>query len=496
MIIMIKQTNEITGTIKWFSEKKGYGFISSEDIDEDIFLHHSAIQDGGGIRFYEGDRIKFTIEKQKKGLAAKNAKALVENEYLKSSENNDINDSLNKLKTKDEKTTPTMNKEESKDVAAFSELKLILELLRGVRDAGYEEPTPIQEKAIPLVLSGRDLLGCAQTGTGKTAAFALPILQRLYNKSSKKSHGKRRIKALIMAPTRELAIQIDDSFNAYGKYTGLRSTVIYGGVGQNPQVQQLKRGIDVVAATPGRLLDLMRQGHVDLSSVEVFVLDEGDRMLDMGFIPDIRRIVKKIPEQNRQTLLFSATLPRDIVNLAKSIQRNPLEINISPEKPTLEVINQAVCFVSKKKKCDLLEYLLSDPALDRVLVFMRTKRSANWVVRKLKRKGINTEPIHGNKSQTARQRALKNFRKGRTRVLVATDVAARGIDVDDISHVIQYDLPDVAETYVHRIGRTARAGSGGTAVAFCENKKRDMLREIEKLIQMRINKFTDHPFSN
>ncbi|TXT64527.1 MAG: ATP-dependent RNA helicase RhlE [Promethearchaeota archaeon] len=352
-------------------------------------------------------------------------------------------------------------------------------------------------------MNGRDLLGCAQTGTGKTAAFALPILQRLnkslQNKSDdgnmKKPRKKRKIKALVIAPTRELAIQINESFNIYGKYTRLRSTVIYGGVSQKPQVQQLKRGVDIISATPGRLLDLMRQGYVDLRFVEIFVLDEGDRMLDMGFIPDIRRIVKNIPHKNRQTLLFSATLPNEIIQLAKSIQNNPIEIKISPEKPTLDIITQAVCFVSKRKKQALLEFLLRDSAFKRVLVFMRTKRSANRIVRNLKRKGINAEPIHGDKSQSARQRALKNFRKGRTRVLIATDVAARGIDVDDITHVIQYDLPDVAKTYVHRIGRTARAGSGGTAIAFCEDQKRSMLKEIENLINMHVKVFKNHPFS-
>jgi ATP-dependent RNA helicase RhlE len=347
------------------------------------------------------------------------------------------------------------------------------------------------------VLKNRDLLGCAQTGTGKTAAFALPILQRLMkSKRTKKNNNKRQIKALIIAPTRELAIQIKDSFNTYGKYTGLRSTVIYGGVGQNPQVQQLKRGVDIVAATPGRLLDLMRQGHVDLRFVQYFVLDEGDRMLDMGFIPDIKKIVQKIPKKNRQTLLFSATLPRKIVALAKKIQHNPLEVNVSPDKPTLDLVKQAVFYISKRKKQALLEFLLDDPNFTRVLVFMRTKRNANRLSKNLNRKGINAQPIHGNKSQTARQKALKNFRKGRTRVLVATDVAARGIDVDNISHVIQHDLPNVPRTYVHRIGRTARAGSGGIAISFCEQKKYSMLKEIEQLIQRDIPVIKDHPFAN
>ncbi|MBD3255663.1 MAG: DEAD/DEAH box helicase [Candidatus Lokiarchaeota archaeon] len=506
MIIMIKQSNRVTGKIKWYSEKKGYGFISSEKLDEDVFLHRSALQNRDETCFYTGDRISFTIKKQKKGFAAMNAKKLVENEYMEQSDEEIKDIFFTNLAPSNNQVEKSVEQSKRCMDTSFKDLELMPELLRAVSDAGYVEPTPIQVQAIPPVLKGRDLLGCAQTGTGKTAAFALPILQQLKKSlkiqkdeasgKSKINQKKRRITALIIAPTRELAIQIKDSFNTYGKYTGLRSTVIYGGVGQNPQVQQLKRGVDIVAATPGRLLDLIRQGHVDLRFVEVFVLDEGDRMLDMGFIPDVRRIVEKMPRDNRQTLLFSATLPREIVKLAKSIQKNALEIKISPEKPTLDIINQVVCFISKKKKQSLLEYLLANPAFKRVLVFMRTKRSANRVVRDLTRKGINAEPIHGNKSQTARQRALKNFRKGKTRVLIATDVAARGIDVDDITHVIQYDLPDVPKTYVHRIGRTARAGAGGTAIAFCEKKNRSMLKEIEKLIQMRIRVFKNHPFAN
>ncbi|MBD3215325.1 MAG: DEAD/DEAH box helicase [Candidatus Lokiarchaeota archaeon] len=501
---MINQSNKMmTGTVKWYSEEKGYGFISSETIDEDVFLHHSAIQNNDDIRFFAGDRVTFKVKKQKKGLAAKEA------ERLKKKSIEPVNKVRNEITLRDlaktnSKGVPSKPERSRNINLSFAELDLIPELLDALRDVGYVEPTPIQAKAIPPVLEGRDLLGCAQTGTGKTAAFALPILQRLKkpiqsrtNSGNKnKTHKKRPIRALIIAPTRELAIQIKDSFVNYGKYTGLRSTVIYGGVGQNPQVQQLKRGVDIVAATPGRLLDLMRQGYVDLRYVEVFVLDEGDRMLDMGFIPDVRRIVKKIPHKNRQTLLFSATLPNEITQLAKSIQINPTEIKISPDKPTLDIITQAVCFVSKRKKQALLEFLLRDPAFKRVLVFMRTKHSANRIVRNLRRKGINAEPIHGDKSQTARQRALKNFRKGKTRVLIATDVAARGIDVDDITHVIQYDLPDVAKTYVHRIGRTARAGSGGTAIAFCEDQKRTMLKEIENLIQMHVKIFTNHPFTH
>lgn len=502
---MLNQSNRVTGTVKWYSEKKGYGFVSPESIDDDVFIHHSDIQEGDDSCFFSGDRITFTIEEQKKGLAAKNAKLLIGDEYREQSEFEGKEISLSELATANLYEEKHEKSIEGNNNITFKDLKLIPELLKAVSEAGYVDPTPIQAEAIPNILKGQDLLGCAQTGTGKTAAFALPILQQLNkcvktekgknNDKSRKNHKKRQIRALIIAPTRELAIQIDESFSTYGRYTELRSVVIYGGVGQNPQVQALKRGVDIIVATPGRLLDLMRQGHVDLRSVEVLVLDEGDRMLDMGFIPDIRQIVKKIPQNNRQTMLFSATLPRKVVELAKSIQQNPIEISISPEKPTLDIIKQVVCFISKKKKQALLEYLLEDAAFKRVLVFMRTKSSANRLVKNLERKGINTETIHGDKSQTSRQKALKNFRKGRTRVLIATDVASRGIDVDNITHVIQYDLPDIAQTYVHRIGRTARAGAEGTAITFCEKKNLSMLKEIKKLTQLPINVLKSHPFA-
>jgi ATP-dependent RNA helicase RhlE len=382
-------------------------------------------------------------------------------------------------------------------VAAFTDLDLDDNLLRAVRETGYEEPTPIQVQAIPFALAGRDVMGCAQTGTGKTAAFALPVLQRLgrahpgSNGNGKKS--KRRARALVVSPTRELAIQISDSFRTYGRHTGLNNAVIYGGVGQNTQVNAVRAGVDILVATPGRLLDLMGQGHVSLSDIEVLVLDEADRMLDMGFIHDIRRIVKAMPEK-RQTMLFSATLPREIVDLAGSILHNPVEVSVSPEQPTVEAIEQAVYFVPKTKKQALLEKLIQDSSVTRALVFTRTKHGADRVVRNLKKVGVKAEPIHGNKSQNARQQALKNFRAGKTRVLVATDVASRGIDVDDISHVIQFDLPNEPETYVHRIGRTGRAGAGGVALAFCAEGERDFLRDIERLIQTRVPVVQEHAY--
>ena len=384
----------------------------------------------------------------------------------------------------------------------FTDLDLNPELLRAIRDAGYVNPTPIQAQAIPLVLKGKDLLGCAQTGTGKTAAFALPTLQRLMNTPSKdknivknnKYKIIRKIRVLVLSPTRELAIQIANSFSMYGEYSGLKNTVIYGGVGQNPQVKKLQQGVDIIVATPGRLLDLMRQGHVNLSHVEVLILDEGDRMLDMGFINDIRSIVKMVPQKNRQTLLFSATIPREIIKFAKNILHDPIQINISPDEPTLDIIKQAAFFTSKKKKQALLEYLLADSTITKALVFTRTKHDANRVVKALQRKGIRAEAIHGNKSQSARQNALKNFRTGKKRVLVATDVASRGLDVDNISHVIQFDLPNVPETYLHRIGRTARAGAGGTAFTFCEVSQRNQLKKIEQLIRMRVKIIKNHPY--
>lgn len=484
---MLKNTSRMTGTIKWFDEQKGFGFITPDDSSEDVFLHRSALHSDENDEIYSGDRITFIIQEQEKGPAAQDVKVINEEIDIPQFEKKPINiDDNSKIDTE----------EKLKSDKEFTDLGLDAELLNAVNDEGYEEPTPIQAQAIPHILKGRDMLGCAQTGTGKTAAFALPTLQIIGNSNQTNSQGNHRhIKVLTVAPTRELAIQINDSFKIYGKYTGLRSTVIYGGVGQNPQVKALRNGVDIVVATPGRLLDLMRQGHVKLESVKVLILDEGDRMLDMGFIPDIRSIIKKIPKKGRQTLLFSATIPKEVKNLAKSILSDPVEINISPEKPTLDIINQAVFFISKQKKQALLQDLLADKKVSKALIFTRTKRSANRVVKKLQNQGVRAQPIHGNKSQNARQEALKKFRAGSIRVLVATDVAARGLDVDDISHVIQYDLPDVPETYLHRIGRTARAGARGTALAFCEGGQRQKLKEIESIIQMRVNVVKDHPYA-
>ncbi|MEX2681789.1 MAG: DEAD/DEAH box helicase [Candidatus Sigynarchaeota archaeon] len=390
--------------------------------------------------------------------------------------------------------------------SGFKDFGLLPSLLRAVEDAGYTAPTPIQANAIPHVLAGKDLLGCAQTGTGKTAAFALPILQRLSRKvpatipvprsSGKNPVAKRPIRALVLSPTRELAIQIEDSFKDYGKYTGLTSTVIFGGVGQDPQVNALQSGVDVLVATPGRLLDLMGQGYVSISNIEIFVLDEADRMLDMGFIHDVRRIVRDLPpSKSRQTLLFSATIPAEIVELAKSILHDPVEVRVSPEKITLDEIAQSIYFLPKKQKVLLLiDLLLKDKNITRALVFTRTKHGANHVVKKLAKASIPALAIHGNKSQTARQKALGDFKRGDLRVLVATDVASRGIDVDDISHVIQYDLPNVPETYIHRIGRTGRMGATGVAIAFCDDAEKDCLKDIEKLLKKRVPVVDDHPF--
>jgi ATP-dependent RNA helicase RhlE len=374
----------------------------------------------------------------------------------------------------------------------FAELNLIAPLLKAVEAEGYLEPTPIQAQAIPHVLEGRDLLGCAQTGTGKTAAFALPILQRLAMGGSIK--GKRPIRTLILTPTRELASQIQASFQTYGRGLGLYHAVIFGGVGQNPQVELLRRGIDVLVATPGRLLDLAAQREVDLSRLEIFVLDEADRMLDMGFLPDVRRVLAMLP-QKRQTLFFSATMPPDIAELAKRILTDPVRVAVAPVATTAEKIRQSVFFVAKNDKRALLEHVLADPAMDRVLVFTRTKHGANRVAAQLAKARIQAEAIHGNKSQNARERALASFKKGSTRVLVATDIAARGIDVEGITHVVNFDLPEVPESYVHRIGRTARAGAEGIAFSFCDSEERGLLRDIERLIRMRVPVVEKHRYS-
>ncbi len=377
----------------------------------------------------------------------------------------------------------------------FEELEIIDPILKALAAEGYTNPTPIQEKSIPSLLQRKDLLGCAQTGTGKTAAFAIPILQHLYNDRHKNS-GFRKIKTLIVTPTRELAIQIEESFTKYGKYTGIKNTVVFGGVKQGAQTEALRRGVDVLIATPGRLLDLMNQGFISLKNIEYFVLDEADRMLDMGFIHDIKKIIAKLPTK-RQSLFFSATMPLDIVQLSHKILGGNIEkVTVKPEQTTAEKVEQLIYFVSKRRKPKLLSHLLKEEVYESALVFSRTKYGADKIVKFLKKSGIIAEAIHGNKSQGARQRALKNFKSGETKVLIATDIAARGIDVKELSLVINFDLPNIAETYVHRIGRTGRAGSSGIAISFCDVEEKPYLRDIQRLIKQRIPVVTDHPFLN
>ncbi len=416
----------------------------------------------------------------------------------------------------------------------FKDLNLISPILKAVDLQGYVVPTPIQEKAIPIILQGRDLIGCAQTGTGKTAAFAIPILQSLYNEkqvsampssdvsaaayapktdrfSSKPllpvrpGFGGRRtagnpatpspVKVLVMTPTRELAIQIGDSFSDYGKFTGIRNTVIFGGVSQAAQTHAIRTGPEILVATPGRLLDLIGQGFIRLDDVRVFVLDEADRMLDMGFIHDMRKVIALLPKA-RQTLLFSATMPREITALADTILINPAKVEVTPVSSTVDLIDQSLYFVEKKDKKYLLNWLLQDEALESVLVFTRTKHGADKVVKDLAGAGILAQAIHGNKSQSARQLALQNFKSRKTRVLVATDIAARGIDVPEISHVINYEIPNIPETYVHRVGRTGRAGLAGTAISFCDIEEREYIRDIQKLISRKIPVVGEHPYKS
>ncbi len=375
----------------------------------------------------------------------------------------------------------------------FTELQILEPILRAIREQGYETPTPIQAQAIPPLLKGRDLLGIAQTGTGKTAAFALPILDFLARDPQRPL--PRRPSVLVMTPTRELASQIGESFRSYGKYLGLSHAVVFGGVGQGAQVRALQKGVDILVATPGRLLDLMDQGHIDLRSVEVFVLDEADRMLDMGFIQPVRRVIAKLPKE-RQSLLFSATMPADILSLSQSILYKPQRIEVTPPATTVDRIAQSVLFVEKRDKSKLLGEVLTDKSIERVLVFTRTKRGADRVVQHLRKRGEQAEAIHGNKSQGARERALGAFRDGRVRVLVATDIAARGIDVRGITHVINFDLPNVPDSYVHRIGRTARAGRDGIALSFCDVDERSLLRDIEKAIRFRVPVVEKHPYQS
>ena len=375
----------------------------------------------------------------------------------------------------------------------FKELGIAEPILKALIAEGYTQPTPIQEQSIPILLKGKDLLGVAQTGTGKTAAFGIPILHHLYEGISL-SQTKRKVKALVVTPTRELALQIGESFTAYGKYTGLRNTVIFGGVKQGKQVNALKTGVDILIATPGRLLDLMDQGYISFRDLEHVVLDEADQMLDMGFIHDIKKIIAKLPSK-RQSLFFSATMPKDIVELSRKMLGDFERVTIKPEQATAEKVEQGVYFVNKGNKPKLLVHILEQQPQDSVLVFSRTKHGANKIVKKLAQAEIRSAAIHGNKSQTARQKALGDFKDGKLKVLVATDIAARGIDVEELSLVVNYDLPNVSETYVHRIGRTGRANASGTALSFCDVDERSYLRDIEKLINQKVPRMPEHPFT-
>jgi len=375
----------------------------------------------------------------------------------------------------------------------FQDLKLIEPIKKALQEEGYTTPTPIQAKAIPVVLENKDLLGCAQTGTGKTAAFAIPMLQLLHENPVGKFE-KSRIRALILTPTRELAIQIGESFAAYGRHTRVRHSVVFGGVGQKPQTDALAKGVDVLIATPGRLLDLINQGFIKLNQLEFFVLDEADRMLDMGFVHDVKKVIKLLPNK-RQSLFFSATMPPAIMTLASTILKNPVKVEVTPVSSTADTIRQSVFFVDKSDKNSLLLHILKDESIATALVFTRTKHGADKVVKVLRKAGVTSEAIHGNKSQTARQNALKNFKSQTTRVLVATDIAARGIDVDDLTHVINYEIPNIPETYVHRIGRTGRAGAKGTALSFCDKEEKAYLKDIHKLIAKNIPVVNDHPYA-
>jgi len=374
----------------------------------------------------------------------------------------------------------------------FKDLNIIPEILNGLSKENYTTPTPIQEQAIPAVLAGRDLLGCAQTGTGKTAAFAIPIIQLLSQKPTR-ANTVRRIRSLILTPTRELAIQIADNIKVYSQFTDIRCSTIVGGVSQRVQERALHKGADIIIATPGRLIDLINQRRIDLQFVEIVVLDEADRMLDMGFIHDVKRIISKMPSK-KQTLFFSATMPPEIATMVKSILVNPVKIEITPVSSTAVRINQSVYLVENGKKQQLLNHILKDLSIASVLVFTRTKRGADRVTRELTKANISAQAIHGDKSQNDRQRALSNFKSGVTRVLVATDIAARGIDVEELSHVINFNLPNIPETYVHRIGRTGRAGRSGKAISFCETEEVPFLKDIEKLIKKSITEVKDHPY--
>ncbi|MGJ8738301.1 DEAD/DEAH box helicase [Zobellia laminariae] len=374
----------------------------------------------------------------------------------------------------------------------FKDLGIALPILKAIEEQGYTNPTPIQEQAIPILLNKKDLLGVAQTGTGKTAAFSIPIIHHLHN-SQDQTRGKRRIRTLIVTPTRELAIQIADNFTAYSKHTHIKNTVIFGGVKQSRQVNALRNGVDALIATPGRLLDLMNQNIISLRDIEFVVLDEADQMLDMGFIHDIKKIIAKLPKQ-RQSLFFSATMPSSIVELSKTLLGQFERVTIKPQQATAEKVEQGVYFISKPNKPKLLVHLVNERPTDSVLVFSRTKHGANKIVKKLAQADIKSAAIHGNKSQTARQKALGDFKDGKLRVLIATDIAARGIDVEDLSLVINYDLPNVPETYVHRIGRTGRASASGIALSFCDKEERAYLKDIEKLIKQQVPRMPEHQF--
>lgn len=374
----------------------------------------------------------------------------------------------------------------------FEELNLIPSILKAISDEEYIKPTPIQEEAIPIILSGRDLLGCAQTGTGKTAAFAIPTLQLLSNeKVSQTAH--RNIRALIITPTRELALQIYESFCIYGKNTDLRCCVIFGGVSQKPQEEKLQKGVDILVATPGRLNDLINQKLINLEYIKIFILDEADRMLDMGFINDVKKVIAKTPEK-KQTLLFSATIPPSIARMSNTILKNPVKIEVNPVSSTVATIEQYVYYVDKENKKDLLLHILKDKTIVSALVFTRTKHGADRIVRQLAKANVTAQAIHSDKSQGARQLALNNFKNKSLRVLIATDIAARGIDIDELSHVINFDMPDMPETYVHRIGRTGRAGLGGVAISFCDFDEKGLLADIERLIRKHMKEVTDHPY--
>ena len=374
----------------------------------------------------------------------------------------------------------------------FEDLSLSSTILRAVSDQGYSSPTPIQEQAIPVVLEGRDLIGCAQTGTGKTAAFAIPIIHNLHRMVGS-SNKHKQIRTLVVTPTRELAVQIGESFDTYGKYTNLRQLTIFGGVSQISQVDQLRKGIDILVATPGRLLDLHKQGYIDLDHLHFLVLDEADQMLDMGFINDVKKIVKLTPN-NRQTLLFSATMPMAIRELAEMFLKNPAKVEVTPVSSTAETVEQRVYFVDKGDKRKLLYHLIRNENISDVLVFSRTKHGADNVVKALRKQGVAAEAIHGDKSQNARQRVLDAFKNKEVGVLVATDIAARGIDIDQLPYVINFDLPNIPETYVHRIGRTGRAGNGGIAISFCGRDEETYWKDIKKLIKINVAEITDHPF--